>query len=118
MSHWRKRREPPDIGPRAQRVIGDVMATLESRPFCEHGRPPRSELSVWSSLRPDVLLCEFCWGAAQAMAADSDIRCSACGASAADEQTSAQILGHPHKWLGVHFFLCGNCADADSRAAP
>lgn len=117
MSQRRMRREVPDIGPRAQHVIDGVMLTLEDRPFCEHGRPPRSELSIWSSLRPDVLLCEFCWGASQAMAAESDIRCSACGAPAVDKRTSAQIVGRPHKWLAVHFFLCRNCADADSHRA-
>src|SRR5271169_7133717 len=77
--------EPPDRS-RPEKTVEQLVRSVTSAvvlaagelPWCEHGRPDDG-FGYWCSLRPDVIMCAFCFGAAQAMAAAEDFRCSACG---------------------------------------
>lgn len=56
----------------------------------------------WCSLRPDVLMCAFCFGAAQALAAPEEFRCSSCGGTAPDKDRDITVVAKPADWLGVY----------------
>jgi len=64
----------PGIGPRGQAVIDQLLATVTALEFCEHGR---GDFAFWIAARPGMVLCDFCYQAAQLLA--TDIRCPACG---------------------------------------
>jgi len=59
-------------------------------------------------------MCAFCFGAAQAMAAAEDFRCSVCEGPAPDKDRGASIMAKPEPWLGVYFFLCAQCCSSQS----
>lgn len=65
-------------------VTGAVLLAAANLPWCEHGLPDDG-FGFWCSLRPDVVMCAFCFGAAQAMAAAEDFRCSVCQGPAPDK---------------------------------
>jgi hypothetical protein len=121
----------PDIGlPLAGRLSGAVCLTCERAtgppsvagshyPACairDQRRPPRcggtapgvstavltTGFGYWCSLRPDVLMCAFCFGAAQALAAPEEFRCSACGGTAPDKDRDITVVAKPADWLGVY----------------
>jgi hypothetical protein len=112
--------EPPDrrqsqevIAQLVQSVISGVLLAAEELPWCEHGRPDDG-FGYWCSLRPDVLMCAFCFGAAQALAAPEKFRCSACGGPAPDKDRDITVAAKPADWLGVYFFLCTQCCAAEA----
>jgi hypothetical protein len=75
-------------------VTSRIAQAAEELPLCEH-RATGEGFGYWCSLRPDVVMCAFCFGAAQTMAAagDRDVTVAARSAS----------------WLGVYFFLRARC---------
>ena len=94
-------------------VTSDILLAAGELPWCEHGRPGDG-FGHWCSLRPDVVMCAFCFGAAQAMAAAEDFRCSACGGPAPDKDHDVTMAAKLAEWLGVYFFLCAQCCGADA----
>ena len=94
-------------------VTSAVVLAAGERPWCEHGRPDDG-FGYWSSLRPDVIMCGFCFGAAQAMAAAEDFRCSGCGGPAPDKDRDVSVAARLEDWLGVYFLLYGRCCAADA----
>jgi hypothetical protein len=95
-------------------VAESIVLAAPGLPWCEHGRLENGS-GYWCSLRPDVVMCAFCFGAAQAMAAPEDYRCSVCGGPAPDEDHDASVMAKPVPWLGVYFFLCAQCCNPQSR---
>jgi hypothetical protein len=75
-------------------VISEVLLAAEELPWCEHGRPDDG-FGYWCSLRPEVLMCAFCFGAAQALAAPEEFPCSACGAPAPDKDRDVTVVAKP-----------------------
>ena len=69
-------------------VTTSIVLVTRDLPWCEHGCPDDG-FGYWCSLRPDVVMCAFCFGAAQAMAAAEDFRCSVCGGPAPDKNHDA-----------------------------
>jgi hypothetical protein len=59
-------------------VTTGIVLVTRDLPWCEHGCPEEG-FGYWCSLRSDVVMCAFCFGAAQAMAGAEDFRCSVCG---------------------------------------
>jgi hypothetical protein len=107
---WRHGVSPPPTGPRGQAVIDRVLARVGQLESCEHDA---GGFYLWISVRPDSLLCGFCYQAAQVLA--GDITCAACGRPAGDPDTDATVVAKVADWLGVHIYLCGRCARADLR---
>jgi hypothetical protein len=97
-------------------VTGSIIRGAEELPGCEHGRD-EDGFGYWCSLRPDVIMCAFCFGAAQAMATAEDFRCSACGGPAPDKDRDATVVAKPVSWLGVYFFLYAQCCGHDGGPA-
>jgi hypothetical protein len=97
-------------------VTNSIVLTAQDLPWCEH-ESPEDGFGFWCSLRPDVVMCAFCFGAAQAMAAAEDFRCSVCGGPAPDKNHDASIMAKPESWLGVYFFLCAQCCNPGSRGS-
>jgi hypothetical protein len=95
-------------------VTNSIVLAARDLPWCEHGRPENG-FGYWCSLRPDVVMCAFCFGAVQAMAATEDYRCSVCGGPAPDRDHDATVTAKPVPWLGVYFFLCAQCCNPQSR---
>jgi hypothetical protein len=91
-------------------VIDQLLARVTDLEFCEH---PSPDFAFWIATRPGMLLCEFCYEAAQVLA--EDIRCAGCGQAAGDPGKDAMVVGKAAAWLGVHFYLCVLCADLDLR---
>jgi hypothetical protein len=60
-----------------------------------------------------MLLCDFCYQAAQVLA--RDIRCAACPQPAGDPGTDAVVVARVAARLGAHFYLCSLCAELDLR---
>ena len=60
-----------------------------------------------------MLLCDFCYQAAQVLA--GDIRCAACRRPAGDPGSGAVVVARVAQWLGAHFYLCASCAELDLR---
>ena len=58
-----------------------------------------------------MLLCDFCYQAAQVPA--GDIRCAACGQPAGDPGRDAVVVARVAAWLGAHFYLCSLRAELD-----
>jgi hypothetical protein len=112
--------EPPDRS-RPERAVEQLVRSVTSAivlaagelPWCEQ-RPPDDGFGYWCSLRPDVIMCAFCFGAAQAMAAAEEFRCSACGGPAPDKDRDVSVAARLEDWLGVYFFLCRRCCAADA----
>lgn len=100
----------PGIGPRGQAVIDQLLATVTELEFCEHGR---GDFAFWIAARPGMLLCDFCYQAAQVLA--TDVRCAACGQPAGDPGTDALVVARVGPWIGVHFSRCSRCAELDLR---
>jgi hypothetical protein len=106
---WRRRPSPP-TGPRGQAVIDGLLARVGELDPCGHDA---DSFFLWLSVRPDSLLCGFCYQAAQVLA--GDIACAACGRPAGNPGTDATLVAKVADWLGVHIYLCGWCAQADLR---
>jgi hypothetical protein len=100
----------PGLGPRGQAVIDQLLATVTELETCEHGR---GDFVFWIAARPGMLLCDFCYQAAQVLA--TDIRCAACGQPAGDPGTDAVVVARVALSLGAHFSLCSRCAELDLR---
>ncbi len=94
-------------------VASAILLAAAELPWCEHGRPDDG-FGYWCSLRPDVVMCAFCFGAAQAMAAAEDFRCSVCSGPAPDKDRDVTVVAKAADWLGVYFFLCARCCAADA----
>ncbi len=89
-------------------MIDRLLATVTELDVCEHDL---DGFALWISTRPGHLLCGFCNQAAQVMA--EDIRCAACWEPAGDPGRDAVVVAKVSDALGVHFYLCHVCADAD-----
>jgi hypothetical protein len=100
----------PDIGPCGQAVIDQLLARVSDLEFCEH---PGGDFTFWIAARPGMLLCDFCYQAAQVLA--GDIRCTACGQPAGDPGKDAVVMARVADRLGAHFYLCSPCAELDLR---
>jgi hypothetical protein len=100
----------PEIGPRGRAVIDQLLATVTELEYCEHAD---ADFAFWIAARPSMLLCDFCYQAAQVLA--SDIRCAACGQPAGDPSMDAVVVARVAPWLGAHFYLCSPCAELDLR---
>jgi hypothetical protein len=103
----RDRRSVPARGLRAQGVVDALLARVSELPFCEH---EQDGFSMGIATRPGMLLCQFCYQAAQVPGAD--ITCAACGHPAADPDTDAIVVVKLADWLGVNC-LCRSCAGLD-----
>jgi hypothetical protein len=72
VSSRRRREQPlPDIGPRGRAVAGGLLARVSELEFCEHDP---GGFALWISIRPGMLLCGFCYQAAQVLAKISGAR--------------------------------------------
>lgn len=100
----------PGIGPRGQAVIDQLLATVTELEYCEHGR---GDLAFWIAVRRGMVLCDFCYQAAQVLT--TDISCAACGQPAGDLRTGAVVMARVASWLGAHFYLCSWCTELDLR---
>jgi hypothetical protein len=60
-----------------------------------------------------MLLCDFCYQAAQVLA--GGIRCAACGQPAGDPDTDAVVVATVAPRLGAHFYLCSSWAELELR---
>jgi len=103
------RRPEGCVGPRALAVIASVLGRLRVLARCEH--LAAGEDAFWVALRPDDLLCWFCWEAAQVLAGDA--ACSACARPAGDARRDFVIVAKPVTGLAVHLWLCEACGHAD-----
>ena len=104
----RARRPVPAIGPRAQGVVNALLARVSELQFCEH---EQDGFSMWIATRPDMLLCKFCYQAAQVLG--EDIICAACGHPVGDPDTDAIVVVKLADWLGAHLCLCQPCTRLD-----
>ena len=100
----------PETGPLGQAVIARLLARVSELEFCEHGP---ADFVFWTATRPTMLVCDFCFQAAQVLA--EDIRCTACGQPAGDPTQDAVVVARVAPWLGAHFYLCALCTDLDLR---
>ena len=100
----------PEIGPRGQAVIDRLLATVIELELCEHGC---ADFAFWISARPGMLLCDFCYQAAQVLA--GDLGCAACGQPAGNPGTDAVVVAEAAPRLGAQFYLCSLCAEQDLR---
>ena len=101
MSEPPDRRQPQEVITQLVRsLISGVLLAADELPWCEHGRPDDG--------------FAFCFGAAQALAAPEEFRCSACGGPAPDKDRDLTVVAKPADWLGVYFFLCTQCCAADA----
>jgi hypothetical protein len=100
----------PEMGPHGQAVIDRVLGRVTELDLCEHA--PEG-FAFWIATRPDMLLCDFCYEAAQVLA--ENIRCASCGRAAGDRGKDAIVMARVAAWLGVHFHLCMSCAEQDLR---
>jgi hypothetical protein len=100
----------PDMGPRGQAVLDQLLATVTELDYCEHDC---AEFAFWIAARPGMLLCEFCYQVAQVLA--GDIECAACGRPAGDRGRDAVVVARVTAGLGAHFYLCSWCAELDLR---
>jgi hypothetical protein len=69
-----------------------------------------------SPLVPGMLLCGFCYQAAQVLA--GGIRCAACGRPAGDPGKDAVVVARVAPWPGAHFDLCSSCVLSWICATP
>ena len=92
-------------------TTGIVLGTRDL-PWCAPGRL-EDGFGFWCSLRPDVVICAFCFGAAQAVAAAEDSVAACAGGPAPDKDHDATIAAKPEPWLGVCFFLCAQCCPSE-----
>ncbi len=100
----------PELRPRGQAVIDRLLATVTELKFCEHGC---ADFAFWISARPGMLLCDFCYQAAQVLA--GDVRCAACGLPARTPGMDAVVVARAAPRPGALFYLCSLCADQDLR---
>jgi hypothetical protein len=61
--------------------------------FCEHAP---EDFAFWIATRLGVLLCEFCYQAAQVLA--GDIGCTACGQPVGDPDTDSVVMDPERFW--------------------
>lgn len=101
---------PLPTGPRGQAVIDGLLARVGELEPCEHDADG-FYLSI--SVRPDSLLCGFCYQAAQVLT--GDIASAACGRPAGNPDPDATLVARVADWLGVRIYLCGRCAKVDLR---
>jgi hypothetical protein len=101
------------VGPRALAVIESVLARFSVLVECEH--LAEGQDAFWVALRPDGLLCGFCWEAAQLLAGDA--ACSSCARPAGDPRRDCVVVAKPVTGLAVHFWLCEACGNADIAEA-
>lgn len=66
------RQSLPEMGPHGQAVAGQLLVRVAEMEFCEHAG---GDFAFWIATRPGMLLCGFCYQAAQVLA--EDIRCAA-----------------------------------------
>jgi hypothetical protein len=59
------------MGLRAQGVVDALLARVSELQFCEHDQ---DGFSMWIATRPGMLLCQFCYQAAQVLARTSSAR--------------------------------------------
>ena len=85
------RRQMEDL---VRSVTTNIVLGTRDLPWCEHG-PPEDGFGFWCSLRPDVVMCAFCFGTAQPMAAAGDPRYSVFGGPAPDKDHDASIMAKP-----------------------
>jgi hypothetical protein len=102
----------PEMGPHGQAVVDQLLARVAELEFCEHAS---GDFAFWISARPGMLLCEFCYQAAQILA--GDIRCAACRRPAGDPGKDVVVVARVAAWLGAHLYLCSPCAEMDLRHA-
>jgi len=100
----------PEVGPRGQAVLDQLLARVTELEFCEHGC---GDFAFWIATRPGRLLCEFCYEAAQVLS--GDIRCAACRRPAGNPGTDTVVVARVAPWLGAHFYLCAWCAETHLR---
>jgi hypothetical protein len=98
------RRALPEVGPRGQAVIDQLLATVTELEFCEHGC---GDFAFWIATWPGRVLCEFCCQAAPVVA--GDIRCAGRGQPAGDPGADAVVVARVGPWLGAHLYLCAWC---------
>jgi len=98
----------PGAGPSACWAILAISRGSAKLEFCEH---VPVDLAFWTAIRPAMLLCDFCYQTAQALA--EDIRCAACGQPAGDPVQDAVVVARVAAWLGAYFYLCALCAELD-----
>jgi hypothetical protein len=67
-----RRQTLPQMGPHGQAVINQLLARAADLQFCEHAP---LDFAFRIASRPGMLLCDFCYQAAQMLA--EDIRCAA-----------------------------------------
>jgi hypothetical protein len=108
----RSRRSVPAMGSRGQAVVDRLLSRVSELEFCEH---EQDGFSMWIATRPGMLLCSFCYQAAQVLA--ENILCAACAQSAGDPDTDAMVVVKVADWFGAHFCLCQSCTDLDLRSA-
>jgi hypothetical protein len=104
------RRSVPAMGTRAQAVIDALVMQVNELEFCEHDP---EDFSMWIATRPGMLLCKFCYQAAQVLA--DSIVCAACGQPAGNPDTDAIVVAKVTDWFGAHFYMCHSCTDLDLR---
>jgi hypothetical protein len=100
----------PEMGPRGQDIIDQLLARVTELEFCEHAG---GDFALWIAARPGMLLPDFCYQAAQVLA--GDIRCAACGQPAGDPGKDAVMVARVAPWPGAHLNLCSSCAELDLR---
>src|SRR5215467_2868057 len=71
-------------GRQAQGVVDALLARVSELQLCEH---EQDGFSIWIATRPGMLLCQFCYQAAQILG--EDITCAACGHPAGDPDADA-----------------------------
>jgi hypothetical protein len=86
----------PGIGPRpgchrSASGHGHLAGVLRAQP---------RGFAFWISVRPGMVLCDFCYQAARVLA--TDISCAACGQPAGDPGTGAVVVARVAPWLGAH----------------
>jgi hypothetical protein len=101
----------PPAGPNTERLIDELLHRLDSLQVCEHHR---GDFAMWISARPDHLLCNSCYRAAQQA---PGICCAACQGPAVDPDHDAIIVAKINESTGAHLYLCHTCHTIDMSAS-
>jgi hypothetical protein len=91
-------------------VIDGLLARVSELKPCEH---EHDGFAMRVAIRPGMLLCKFCYQAAQVLA--EDIMCAGCGQPAGNPDTDAMVLVKVTDWFGAHFYMCQSCTELDLR---
>jgi hypothetical protein len=97
----RMRPSPPPTGPRAQAVIAGLLTRADELGRCGHDP---DGFFLWISVRPDTLLCGFCYQAAQVLT--GEVAYASCGRRAGNPDTDGTVVARVADWLGVHIYRC------------